>query len=855
MEPEATDRDDEIKWDLLQSELAVPESDTSPTPQEVSSDVRLPVEPTPASEASEPSESIATRNELLTFFYYGHRDENAGSAGEAPAAKPAARPVPALLYEYGDLSKVRHEYPICLFTHGPNAPGRTLMEVFNDLIEAESDDSDVGRRFRQHALRLEVAVRSLTSGVATPGRLSDLCVKAADELLESAGMPEERAAKFREDLDKARQALPVDGDVISCTPDAPARMLEAAMGAFWSERASQYLEQLDKLVRETENILTAADSRSQDAQSAEQLAEATPGENELDFDAMSDILGESHLSEPLPEERRQRIGDALKTIRRVRPLFASATGTAEPGEPPFPLETVVNDCPAAEKQHVARMLVMCEFFKCVRIARLEVDNKYHEEAHDPFFSHFDESELTDEELSYCPPVLMRLDSTFINKARKIELLNLLTAGTPVKVLVQLDDLCYIGKNGNASVAPAWTSQIAAMVAAMGNVYVSQSAVSRPTFVNAALMDGLRYNGPALFSVYSPPAASDPDLDTYLLAAAAEESRTFPSFTYDPGKGATLLNRVNVRENPQNERVWPTGTFVYQTETEERRTLDLPFTPVDFLLADSRFDDLFWEVPPSKWHPWMVPLSEYLQPAEPVEDDDDAEPRIPYVTAVNADNMVARIVLTRQVLTAVDRAAQTWRSLQEMGGIDNSHALALIADEKQRLADEKQREIEEIEKKYSAELERDLGELSEEIIRRIAGQLIAQGQAAPTFSAFPSTPAAPAGAPSLPAAQEAATPAPAGVEEAEEEEEAVTFDDPYIDTPLCTSCNDCMKINAQVFLYNENKQAYIGDTSTATFEQLVTAAEKCPVHIIHPGKPKNPNEPNLDALVARAAKFN
>jgi hypothetical protein len=411
MEPEATDRDDEIKWDVLDGELAGPESVSGPTPQDEPGSGKLPVEPSPAGEASEPSEAVATRNELLTFFYYGHRDESADSEGK----EPAARPVPALLHEYGDLSKVRHEYPVCLSERGPGAPGRTLVRVFDDLIEAESDDSDTGRRFKQHALRLEVAVRSLASGIATPGRLSDLCAKAADDLLKSTKMSDDRAAKFREDLSTARQALPLDGDVISCTPDAPSRMFDAATSTFWSERAGQYLDELDKLIRQTENILTAADSRSQEAQSADHLAEATPEADDLDFDAMADILSESHLAEPLPKERRKRIEDVLKTVRRVRPLFASAASGEDEGDPPFPTETVVNDCPAAEEQNRKRMGVMCDFFRCVRIAHLEVENKYHKEGHDPFFAHFDESELTDEELSYCPPVLMRLDSTFIKR--------------------------------------------------------------------------------------------------------------------------------------------------------------------------------------------------------------------------------------------------------------------------------------------------------------------------------------------------------------------------------------------------------------------------------------------------------
>ncbi len=90
---------------------------------------------------------------------------------------------------------------------------------------------------------------------------------------------------------------------------------------------------------------------------------------------------------------------------------------------------------------------------------------------------------------------------------------------------------------------------------------------------------------------------------------------------------------------------------------------------------------------------------------------------------------------------------------------------------------------------------------------------------------------------------------------DDDDEAISIDDPYIDTPLCTSCNDCMKFNTRLFLYNENKQAYLGDLSNGSFKDLVLAAEKCPVHIIHPGKPKNSNEPDLDDLVARAARFN
>ena len=76
------------------------------------------------------------------------------------------------------------------------------------------------------------------------------------------------------------------------------------------------------------------------------------------------------------------------------------------------------------------------------------------------------------------------------------------------------------------------------------------------------------------------------------------------------------------------------------------------------------------------------------------------------------------------------------------------------------------------------------------------------------------------------------------------------DDPYIETPRCTSCNECTQINDKMFAYDANKQAYIANADAGTYRQLVEAAENCQVSIIHPGKPRNPDEPGLDELIRR-----
>jgi hypothetical protein len=91
------------------------------------------------------------------------------------------------------------------------------------------------------------------------------------------------------------------------------------------------------------------------------------------------------------------------------------------------------------------------------------------------------------------------------------------------------------------------------------------------------------------------------------------------------------------------------------------------------------------------------------------------------------------------------------------------------------------------------------------------------------------------------AEEAATEAPAA-------------DDPWIETPRCSTCNECTTINDRMFAYNDNKQAYIKDPDAGTFRELVEAAESCQVAVIHPGKPRNPNETGLEELVERAKAF-
>jgi hypothetical protein len=132
------------------------------------------------------------------------------------------------------------------------------------------------------------------------------------------------------------------------------------------------------------------------------------------------------------------------------------------------------------------------------------------------------------------------------------------------------------------------------------------------------------------------------------------------------------------------------------------------------------------------------------------------------------------------------------------------------------------------------------------LQKLAAMGIVVAKAVPAEA--PAAPASGAETPPVAAVAEiaATVPAPAAA--------APSSDEPYIETPRCTTCNECTQLNGRMFAYDANKQAHIADLSAGTYRELVEAAESCQVSIIHPGKPRNPDEPGLEELLERARPF-
>jgi hypothetical protein len=341
---------------------------------------------------------------------------------------------------------------------------------------------------------------------------------------------------------------------------------------------------------------------------------------------------------------------------------------------------------------------------------------------------------------------------------------------------------------------------------LNEVYVLQSASSNLFRFRERVLRGLTYHGPALFSVYSGAGAKASGLPPYLMSAAAMESRAFPAFTYDPSAGPNWASRFYLEANSQIELDWPVQGFAYEDEEHQRVSEELAFTLVDFIASDRRYARHLARVPREKWNGSMIPVDESL-----TRERKGLPDKVPSLLMVDADNVLQRVIVDERLIREARRCREMWHSLQELGGVHNSHAEKLLAREKKAWEERMQQEAE------------------------------AQAAAAPAVAAAVA-PVAPteAGAPATPAVVEAVP--------------ERSPDEAYIETPRCSTCNECTTINNKMFAYDGNKQAYIADINAGTYAQLVEAAESCQVSIIHPGKPRNPNEPGLEELLKRAEPF-
>ena len=706
---------------------------------------------------------------------------------------------PAMLAPYRDLGALRHDFPVVLAAR-EGAPEfvRSLGSLVDAVLQDVAPRGIEGERLRRHGLQLEEEIRRAVDRGAT-GTLAELWEQAAATLGAREGETLEQV------LRQAGAALPADGELLGCSADMPARLVTHAWRAAQRVKARRFQAEASRLVLRLSDILRAAFSHSQAGMQPQSLKESIggPHQDAFDFAVLSRIVAKGAPGDELPASRRERLVRTLGVLESQRFFAVGAPGDAAAGDL---FEFAFDDCAAAARAFRERMPQLAELVRALSIAGLEADGRYVDAEHDEVFASFGEMSLGADDLARFPDYLVCIPPDRNDAPENAGLLEMLSSGLPAKVLVQTSDLFEETSIGTGRFAfGVRSARLATAAMALGGMFVLQSPSSNLYAVRAQIGRGLASSGPALFSVFSAPAAAAGALPPYLMAAAALQSRAFPAFSYDASAGGNWAARFSLENNPRRDDDWAVENVEYVDTALQRVGEPWAFTFADFALCDARHAAHFARVDRAAWSEAMLPAADWLALAE-----GEAARRVPYLLAVDGDDALHRVVVDLRLMQAARRCLLLWRRLQEHGGVHDSHAERLLAVEKAAWA---------------------------------AAQVSSPATSASTA---PASPAATSGAASVngataPVVDDAAAP-------------AHSPDETWIETARCPSCNECQLINDRMFAYDERKQAYIKDVGAGTYRQLVEAAESCQVAIIHPGKPRDPSEAGLAELLERAAPF-
>jgi ferredoxin len=557
-------------------------------------------------------------------------------------------------------------------------------------------------------------------------------------------------------------------------------------------------------------------------------------------------------------QRRERVERALAVLQAWRPdpvlvrFVHLGTVTGEWLTESPDVEDVSDPDPCARAtalfdQEAARL---AEVFAAVRIARLEIDGIYDPALHDPWFSNFDWEAFSPDELLLVPSVIALEAADRVAGADMRSFSRLLSSGRPVQILVRVQPSRDPGAGPDEDPFQNYRTELGYLGLSHRQAAVAQSSSARHRHLMECFLSALDATRTSLHLINTglrPPHGLVP-LNAWLVAGAAIEGRAHPFFRVDPKPDDCDPAPMDLDGNPEPASDWPVQPFRYLDENGNEVRQDLAFTFADYCLLIEGLLDHFRPIPPGCDSAALIAMQEYLSMGQ-----DQAYRKVPFVWAVDGNAILHRLVVSRELSLACLDRLNFWRTLQAMAGIRNRYVDQAVeqtqTEERRRSAEERERLLAE----HAAEVERVRRQAAGEAMERLTDVLL--GMDFPSGgrpgSSRRSAPAPRSGSESSP---EAIPVEPDRAEPAGPVEE-IAFDEPWIDTPLCTSCNDCLKINPLLFVYNEEKQAMLGDLGSATYAQLVQAAELCPARCIHPGKPWNPDEPDLEDLLERAAPFN
>ena len=772
--------------------------------------------------------------------------------------------LPALLSAYRDTSQLRYDYPLYLCPCDASnslslSLAKPLSEFLQERVTLFAPTQESAIILKDNIPWLEWQLRNVTRAIEGPTLIKPLLEEACKQLVKHLNFSNDNQQRLQSDIDKLLENTPADGLILGYGRFPALHLLMHLISNQAIPKISLFKQESEQYIKTLQNLLDVDDTKQAEAYSAQALKSNLSSSQFFNTESLSKVIEQSSQgSIILSDIRRKRIEDALQVLQKFKEketlvhivhaseeltdtswLDSSQCFTSEHHNDPCHRATEIFDREAQE---------LAEVFAAARIARLEIDHLYDEAIHDPWFKHFNWESFSKEELTLVPSVIVLEGAHRLVDDSMVSFSRLLNSGRPVNIFVRVKAHDDPGAKKDEDPFQNYRTELGYLGISHRQAVVTQCSAARHHLLLEHFETSLNATRTSLHlvNVGLREVGEDSGLNAWLVSGAALEGRAHPFFSFNPGAGDSMADHMNFSGNPQNDKDWPAQPFAYRSEAGEVSEIELPFTFADYALLLPRLTNHFAIIPHSCDAEELMPVADYL--ALPLTDIDNL---VPYVLAVNKDNKLRKLAVSRALIHACRDRLNFWHSLQEMAGIRSRYIDAAKTQIQEQADAELARQLAQIKEQYEQDLEQVKTEAAANVMGRLTDMLLGMDLSGAGTAIATSTPLAGTGA--------AETAQPAEQEEEsvveEEPEEDDTFDEAWIDSPLCTTCNDCTDMNPLMFVYNDSNQAYIADLNAGTFEQMVEAAEICPSKCIHPGKPWNKSEPDLDDLMDRATPFN
>lgn len=582
--------------------------------------------------------------------------------------------------------------------------------------------------------------------------------------------------------------------------------LNTIVESAWNNPLRALKAKLDMAAQSVADILLVEEQR-QNRGKVENLQQTmgTMAAASLDLSAVSRLLQRGSEKSVLDEAEQTRIKNLDEQLKHWQQEFSRRV--------PACRITPLHDLQEIEQEAILHLNTMADLFKLMRMAWLERNSRYEPHVHDPFFSGFNWEYLNNDEVALCPPFVVTVAERGDRDFYFSTLLPLVTSGLPVKVVLEKTEFRNRFQRFGRSTALRCSLEIEMLPVALKGVYIMQDSVLRPQCAER-LQEGLRSPRPALFSLFN-------DQDQQRCEHAVL-SRALPLFRYDPDQSDVFLKRFDLCENPALDRSWATTTLEYLNQANKKDRLERQYTFADFAAQEAQYQDDFSDLPAAQ-EARGVEVSEYLlmNPAE-------RSNKLPFIYQLDNNGYLVKKVPSLRIVAQTDDKRHLWQSLCEVAGINNPYLTELEQQVREQAAEAQRKALADLRTELMADIEAERAAAVRAAMGNLAARLTGLSDTA-ISDVLQVTPAPAESDNSQPSAK-ASIPASESAEAV-----AVDSDEAWIETKLCTGCDECTSIDPNIFAYDENKQAYVKDPRGGPYKNIVKAAEKCSAKIIHTGK--------------------